>query len=297
MAASCRFSIARIDAACNIPECLHERRLVSQHEELQPLLERAEASGVIEASELAEAVELLDLEPGDVEALHKELEERGIEVVDRQKPRSRRRHAPPAPDGARDDDRRAAALPARDRAASAAHGCRRGRALQADRARRHGGEAADDRVEPAARRLDREELPQPGPALPRSDPGGHVRPDPRRREVRVAARAQVLDLRDLVDPPGGRPRDRRQGADDPRAGPRRRADAEDAPRRAATSGRSSPASRPSRRSPTRPASRFSRRSRSARPRVRPRASTSRSASRRTRSSAISSPATSRSPTR
>ena len=62
-----------------------ERSIVTQHEELQPLLERADASGVVEAVELREALELLDLDPGDVEALHKELEERGIEVVDRQK--------------------------------------------------------------------------------------------------------------------------------------------------------------------------------------------------------------------
>ena len=62
-----------------------DRTIAGQHEELQPLLERADASGVVEAVELREALELLDLEPGDVEALHKELEERGIEVVDRQK--------------------------------------------------------------------------------------------------------------------------------------------------------------------------------------------------------------------
>ncbi len=58
---------------------------VSQHEDLQPLLERADASGVIEATELREALEVLDLDPSDVETLQKELEERGIEVVDRQK--------------------------------------------------------------------------------------------------------------------------------------------------------------------------------------------------------------------
>jgi hypothetical protein len=42
---------------------------VSQHEELQPLLERADASGVIEAGELREALEILDLDPIDVETL------------------------------------------------------------------------------------------------------------------------------------------------------------------------------------------------------------------------------------
>ena len=61
---------------------------------------------------------------------------------------------------------------------------------------------------------------------------GHARADPGRREVRLAPRLQVLDLRDLVDPAGGRARARRQGADDPDAGPHRRAAAEDEPRRA-----------------------------------------------------------------
>ena len=101
-------------------------------------------------------------------------------------------------------------------------------------------QAADDPVQPPARRLDREELPQPGPAVPRPDPGGHARPDPRRREVRLAPRLQVLDLRHLVDPAGGRARARRQGADDPDAGPHRRADAEDEPRRAAALGAARP---------------------------------------------------------
>ena len=111
-----------------------------------------------------------------------------------------------------------------------------GRARQADRARRPDRQAADDPVEPAPRRLDRQELPQPGPAVPRPDPGRDARADPRRREVRLAPRLQVLDVRHLVDPPGGRPRARRQGADDPHAGPHRRAAAEDEPRRAVALG-------------------------------------------------------------
>ena len=83
---------------------------VSQHEELQPLLERADASGVVEAGELREALEMLDLDPADVEALTKELEERGIEVVDRQKPGAG--GAGPGHRGARDDHRRPPAVPA-----------------------------------------------------------------------------------------------------------------------------------------------------------------------------------------
>ncbi|HYY75344.1 MAG TPA: sigma-70 family RNA polymerase sigma factor [Gaiellaceae bacterium] len=59
--------------------------IVAQHDDLQLLLERAESAGFIEALELQEAIELLDVDPADVEQLRKELEERGVEVVDRQK--------------------------------------------------------------------------------------------------------------------------------------------------------------------------------------------------------------------
>ena len=66
-------------------------------------------------------------------------------------------------------------LPARDRQGAAAD--RRPGDLpgEADRARRHGREDADDRGEPAPRRLDREGLPRPRPLLPRPDPGGLAR--------------------------------------------------------------------------------------------------------------------------
>ena len=53
---------------------------VLQTEEIQLLLEKAEAAGFVESSELSEAVELRELEPGDLEVLHRELEDRGIEV-------------------------------------------------------------------------------------------------------------------------------------------------------------------------------------------------------------------------
>ena len=57
-----------------------------------------------------------------------------------------------------------------------------------------------------------------GLTLPRPDPGGLARPDPRGGEVRLPQGLQVLDLRDLVDPPGRHARDRRQGAHDPHPG-------------------------------------------------------------------------------
>ena len=63
------------------------------------------------------------------------------------------------------------------RAADAGRG---GRARQADRARRHRGEAPDGRVEPAARRLDRKAVPRHGSSAPRPDPGGGDRPRSRR---------------------------------------------------------------------------------------------------------------------
>ncbi len=159
------------------------------------------------------------------------------------------------------------------------------------------GQAADDPVEPPARRLDREELPQPGPPVPRSDPGRHARAHSRGREVRLAARLQVLDLRDLVDPPGGRAGARRQGADDPDAGPHRRAAPEDQPCRpdALDGARARADARGDRRrgEPHGP----SRCSRCAPPRARRRASTRLSATTRTPFSATSSPATSRCPRR
>jgi hypothetical protein len=56
---------------------------------------------------------------------------------------------------------------------------------------------------------------------PRPDPGGNARLEPRGREVQLAARLQVLDLRSLVDPPGGRAHDCEPGEDDPPPAPRR----------------------------------------------------------------------------
>ncbi|CAA9493336.1 MAG: RNA polymerase sigma factor RpoD, partial [uncultured Solirubrobacteraceae bacterium] len=67
---------------------------------------------------------------------------------------------------------------------------------------------------------------------PRPDPGGDARPRARGREVRLPQGLQVLDLRDVVDPPGDRPRAGRQGAHHPHPGPRGREAQQDRPRRA-----------------------------------------------------------------
>jgi RNA polymerase primary sigma factor len=69
--------------------------IVTHPEDLPLLLERAEAAGFIEAVELQEAIDLLDVDPADVEQIHREIEERGIEIVDRQKEPAREPAAPP----------------------------------------------------------------------------------------------------------------------------------------------------------------------------------------------------------
>ena len=135
-------------------------------------------------------------------------------------------------DGRQRDDRLAAALPQRGRPLHAADRRRGGRAREADRARRQAGEGPDDQLEPPPRRLDREEVPGPRALAARPDPGGDHRADPRGREVRLATRLQVLDVRDVVDPAGRAARRREQVAHDPDPRPHRRARAEDRARRA-----------------------------------------------------------------
>ena len=62
---------------------------------------------------------------------------------------------------------------------------------------------------------------------------GSLGPDPGGREVRLPQGVQVLDLRHLVDPPGGHARDRRQGAHDPDPGAHGREAEQGRPHRAA----------------------------------------------------------------
>ena len=204
-----------------------------RNDELLQLLDAAEQGGSLKAAELADVVETHELDALEQDALYRELDRRGIEVVVDE---PKEEEPPPAPAPAavvQETTTDALQLFLREAGRhallTAAQEVELAKKIEQ---RRHAREAADDPVEPAPRRLDREELPQPGPALPRPDPGGDARADPRRREVRLAPRLQVLDLRDLVDPAGGRTRARRQGAHDPDAGAHRRAAAEDEPRRA-----------------------------------------------------------------
>ncbi len=68
---------------------------VLEVEEIQLLLERAEAAGFVDSVELAETADALELEPTDIEALHRELEERGVELVERPKEPAREPTTPP----------------------------------------------------------------------------------------------------------------------------------------------------------------------------------------------------------
>ena len=142
--------------------------------------------------------------------------------------------------GAGDLDGHAAAVPQGHRQGAPADRGAGGRAREADRAWRPLGEAGHGGGKPPARRLDREAVPQPGPAVPRPDPGGDDRPRSRGGEVRLAQGLQVLDVRDVVDPPGGRARDRGQGPHDPHACPRRREAQQDQPLRAEAARRARP---------------------------------------------------------
>ena len=61
--------------------------------ELQELVETAEQTGSLRYAELTEAIELLRLEPLEVDAVYRALEQRGIEIVEQQEPQP----APPVP--------------------------------------------------------------------------------------------------------------------------------------------------------------------------------------------------------
>ena len=95
------------------------------------------------------------------------------------------------------------------------------------RARGAPGQEGDGRGEPAPRHLDRQEIHQPRPAVPRPHPGRQHRPDEGGRQVRVPPRLQVLDLRDVVDPAGDHALDRRSGAHHPHSGAHDRDDQQD----------------------------------------------------------------------
>ena len=210
-------------------------------ETLAPMLDAGEEAGCLNLSEFSAAIQDLELEDEELETLYAGARGARDQPLRRLRPRDRRRRdlRQRRPRGR--DDRLAAAVPQRGGPLPAADRRRGGRAREADRARRRRGEEPDDQLEPPPRRLDREEVPGPRALAARPDPGGRDRADPRGREVRLAARLQVLDLRDLVDPAGGAARRREQVAHDPDPRAHRRPRAEDRARGARADGQARPA--------------------------------------------------------
>ena len=68
---------------------------ILQHEDIQGLLENAEVTGSIRQLELAELIELHQLDALETDALFNELERRGIEIVD--EPEKEKEKEPPPP--------------------------------------------------------------------------------------------------------------------------------------------------------------------------------------------------------
>ncbi len=108
------------------------------------------------------------------------------------------------------------------------------------RARSPHRQEGNGRGQPASRHLDRQEIHQPRPAVPRSHPGRQYRPDEGGRQVRISPRLQVLDLCHLVDPSGDHPFDRRPGPHDPHSGAHDRDDQQDRPHIAPDAARNRP---------------------------------------------------------
>ena len=138
-------------------------------EEVKGLLAKGQQVGVLTYAEITTAMSELDMDEADVEELHGFLESSEIELVEEIDPATAagleverapdKRGPAQGENGARSeaghDDRLAAAVPQRDRPVPPADRGGGGRAGQADRARRPRRQAADDRVQPPPRRLDR----------------------------------------------------------------------------------------------------------------------------------------------
>jgi RNA polymerase primary sigma factor len=65
------------------------------HEEIQHLLERGEAAGFLESTDVSEVLDSLELEASDVELVNREIEERNIELIEVVKEPPREPTAPP----------------------------------------------------------------------------------------------------------------------------------------------------------------------------------------------------------
>src|SRR5919206_4337205 len=68
---------------------------ILQHEEIQGLLENAEANGSIRQPELVELIELHQLDALETDAVYNELDRRGIEIVEEEKEKEKEPPPPP----------------------------------------------------------------------------------------------------------------------------------------------------------------------------------------------------------
>ncbi len=170
-------------------------------EEVKGLIARGQQVGVLTYAEIATATAELGLDETDVEELHGLFERCEIELVEEidpataaslnieRAPEKRTRRKAPLdlkPEGTTD----ALQLFLKDigkvRLLTAQEEVDLAKRIERGDLRR---QAEDGRVEPAAGRLDREELPQPGAAVPRPDPGGHASASSARRRSSTTARA------------------------------------------------------------------------------------------------------------
>ncbi len=137
--------------------------------------------------------------------------------------RARRARDQGAPGPRRPEPGRSAqALRPPDRRRAPAHTRRGARARAPEGRGRRGRQAEAHRVEPPARDVHHPELHARRRPAARPDPGGQPRPHPRGGEVRLSARVQALDVRDVVDQAVDLARPCRAGPRDPPSRPRRR---------------------------------------------------------------------------
>ena len=220
-----RYKKAAGDITQQILDALQEMRLNKKQIDkivikLKDLVERIEqANREIIDCEHKSGLSLKEFKKTLREIRSSPLRQRAVVEEARHPPRRDRGDVAGHPDRAQEDQARRGRSEA-DRDRPALHRAR-------DPGRRADGGAREGRAgrgQPAPRRLDREEVHEPRPAVPGPDPGGQHRPHEGGRQVRVQARLQVLDLRDVVDPAGDHARHRRPGAHDPHPGPHDRDD-------------------------------------------------------------------------
>ena len=186
-----------------------------EHDGAEALVRQGQEAGFLTTEEISLALDEMGLEPSDIDEFYDTLEELQIEVVDDKADL-------PQPEvdldyGVKEVSTDSLQLFLKDIGKVPLLTAAQEVELPSASSEATTRQAADGGCESPARRLDREELPQPGLAVSRPDPGGDDRPRAGGGEVRLPAWLQVLDLRDVVDPPGRCPRAGRQGPDDPHA--------------------------------------------------------------------------------